>query len=153
AVTQAEKAPLGELARHDGEEIIYVSGGDGATSEGEFWESLNTACAKKLPILYLIEDNGYAISVPIEVQTAGGSISKLVAGFPGLHIAECDGTDPIESYRVCKEAVEYVRERKGPALVHAHVTRPYSHSLSDDEKLYKTPEEREEEAHRDPVSK
>ena len=129
------------------------SGGDGATSEGEFWESLNVACARKLPLLYLIEDNGYAISVPIEVQTAGGSISKLVRGFPGLHVAECDGTDPFESYSVCKEAAQYCRERRGPALVHAHVTRPYSHSLSDDEKLYKAPEEREEEARRDPISK
>ena len=103
--------------------------------------------------MYLIEDNGYAISVPIEVQTAGGSISKLARGFPGLHITECDGTNPLESYAVCKEAVEYCRGRRGPALVHAHVTRPYSHSLSDDEKLYKTPEEREGEAHRDPISK
>ncbi len=153
AVAQAKKAPLGELARHESDEIVYVSSGDGATSEGEFWESLNVACAKKLPMVYLVEDNGYAISVPIEVQTAGGSISKLTQGYPGLHISECDGTDPIESYRVCKEAVEYARERKGPALVHAHVTRPYSHSLSDDEKIYKVPEEREEEAHRDPVSK
>jgi 2-oxoisovalerate dehydrogenase E1 component len=153
AVAQARKAPLGDLARYDAEEIVYVSSGDGATSEGEFWEALNIACAKKLPILYLVEDNGYAISVPIEVQTAGGSISKLVTGFPGLHISEVDGTDPIESYRVCKEAVDFVRERKGPALIHATVTRPYSHSLSDDEKLYKVPEEREDEAHRDPVSK
>ena len=153
AVAQAKKAPLGDLARYDAEEIVYVSSGDGATSEGEFWEALNIACAKKLPILYLVEDNGYAISVPIEVQTAGGSISKLVTGFPGLHISEVDGTDPIESYRVCKEAVDFVRERKGPALIHATVTRPYSHSLSDDEKLYKVPEEREDEAHRDPLSK
>ena len=152
ALGQAKKAPLGEYVRHDGEEIVYVSGGDGATSEGEFWESLNVACAKKLPLLYLIEDNGYAISVPIEVQTAGGSISKLVRGFPGLHVGECDGTDPFESYTVCKEAAQYCRERRGPALVHAHVTRPYSHSLSDDEKLYKAPEEREEEARRDPIS-
>jgi len=153
ALAHAKKAPLGEYVRHDGEEIVYVSGGDGATSEGEFWESLNLACAKKLPLLYLIEDNGYAISVPIEVQTAGGSISKLVRGFPGLHLGECDGTDPFESYTVCKEAAQYCRERRGPALVHAHVTRPYSHSLSDDEKLYKAPEEREEEARRDPISK
>jgi len=153
ALAQAKKAPLGEYVRHEGDEMVYVSGGDGATSEGEFWESLNVACAKKLPLLYLIEDNGYAISVPIEVQTAGGSISKLVRGFPGLHIAECDGTDPFESYTVCKEAVQYCRERRGPALVHAHVTRPYSHSLSDDERLYKAPEEREEEARRDPISK
>ena len=153
ALAQAKKAPLGEYVRHENDEIVYVSGGDGATSEGEFWESLNVACAKKLPLLYLIEDNGYAISVPIEVQTAGGSISKLVRGFPGLHVAECDGTDPFESYAVCKEATQYCRERRGPALVHAHVTRPYSHSLSDDEKLYKAPEEREEEARRDPISK
>jgi 2-oxoisovalerate dehydrogenase E1 component len=153
ALTQAKKAPLGQYVHHESDEIVYVSGGDGATSEGEFWESLNVACAKKLPLLYLIEDNGYAISVPIEVQTAGGSISKLVRGFPGLHVAECDGTDPFESYAVCKEAAQYCRERRGPALVHAHVTRPYSHSLSDDEKLYKAPEEREEEARRDPISK
>ena len=153
ALTQAQKAPLGEGLQHHPEEIVYVSSGDGATSEGEFWESLNIACAKKLPLFYLIEDNGYAISVPIEVQTAGSSISKLVAGFPGLHVAVCDGTDPLESYAVCKEAIRYVRERRGPALVHAHVTRPYSHSLSDDEKLYKTHEEREGEARRDPLSK
>jgi len=153
ALAQAKKAPLGQYVRHHNDEIVYVSGGDGATSEGEFWESLNVACEKKLPLLYLIEDNGYAISVPIEVQTAGGNISKLVRGFPGLHVAECDGTDPLESYSICKEAAEYCRERRGPALVHAHVTRPYSHSLSDDEKLYKAPEEREEEARRDPISK
>src|SRR6516164_603838 len=153
ALAQAKKAPLGQLAKHANDEIVYVSGGDGATSEGEFWESLNAACAKKLPLLYVIEDNGYAISVPVEVQTAGGSISRLTQGFPGLHIAECDGTDPLESYAVCKEAISHVRERRGPGLVHARVTRPYSHSLSDDEKLYKTPEEREAEARRDPLSK
>ena len=153
ALAQAKKAPLGEFVRHDPEEIVYVSSGDGATSEGEFWESLNVACAKKLPIFYLVEDNGYAISVPIEVQTAGGSIAGLVKNFPGLHVADCDGTEPLESYAVSKEAIAYVRERRGPALVHARVTRPYSHSLSDDEKLYKTPEEREAEARRDPLSK
>jgi 2-oxoisovalerate dehydrogenase E1 component len=153
ALAQAKKAALGKYVRHDADEIVYVSAGDGATSEGEFWESLNAACAKKLPLLYLIEDNGYAISVPVEVQTAGGSISKLTRSFPGLHVAQCDGTDPLESYAVCKEAVEYCRQRRGPALIHANVIRPYSHSLSDDEKLYKTAEEREEEAHRDPLSK
>ena len=153
ALAQAKKAPLGELAKQSSDEIVYVSSGDGATSEGEFWESLNAACAKKLPLLYLVEDNGYAISVPVEVQTAGGSISKLVQGFPGLHVAEVDGTDPLASYAACQEAVSYCRERRGPALIHAHVTRPYSHSLSDDEKLYKVPEEREAEAHRDPLSK
>ena len=153
ALAQAKKAPLGKHVNHERDEIVYVSGGDGSTSEGEFWESLNVACGKKLPLLYLIEDNGYAISVPVEVQTAGGSISKLTRGFPGLHVAECDGTDPFESYSVCKDAVQYCRERRGPALIHAQVTRPYSHSLSDDEKLYKSAEEREEEARRDPLSK
>src|SRR2546423_2149968 len=153
ALGQAKRAPLGQYVRPDNEEIVFVSAGDGATSEGEFWESLNAACAKKLPLLYLIEDNGYAISVPVEVQTAGGSISKLTRTFPCLHTAECDGTDPLESYAVVREAVDYVRQRRGPALIHAHVIRPYSHSLSDDEKLYKTPEERQEEAHRDPISK
>ena len=153
ALAEAKKAPLGEHVSFDRDEIVYVSSGDGATSEGEFWESLNVACAKKLPVFYLVEDNGYAISVPVEVQTAGGNIAKLVSRFPGLHVAECDGTDPLESYGVCKEAVTHCRERRGPALVHAQVTRPYSHSLSDDEKLYKTPEEREAEAHRDPLSK
>jgi 2-oxoisovalerate dehydrogenase E1 component len=153
ALSRAKKAPLGEYVSYEDNEIVYVSSGDGATSEGEFWESLNIACTKKLPMFYLIEDNGYAISVPVEVQTAGGSISKLVRNFPGLHVAECDGTDPLESYSACREAIQYCRERRGPSLVHALVTRPYSHSLSDDEKLYKSPEEREGEAHRDPLSK
>jgi 2-oxoisovalerate dehydrogenase E1 component len=153
AFAEAKKAPLGEYVNYRDNEIVYVSSGDGATSEGEFWESLNAACAKKLPLLYVVQDNGYAISVPVEVQTAGGNISRLTRNFPGLHVAECDGTDVVESYAVCKEAVTYCRERRGPALVHAHVTRPYSHSLSDDEKLYKSTEERENEALRDPISK
>jgi len=153
ALEQATRAPLGERVTHYPDEVTYVSGGDGSTSEGEFFEALNTACLKKLPTLFLIEDNGYAISVPVEEQTPGGSISKLVSNFPGLLVQECDGTEPLESYAVCKRAVEYVRARKGPALVHAHVTRPYSHSLSDDERLYKTAEEREKEAHRDPIPK
>jgi 2-oxoisovalerate dehydrogenase E1 component len=153
AFAEAKKAPLGEYVNYRDNEIVYVSSGDGATSEGEFWESLNAACAKKLPLLYVVQDNGYAISVPVEVQTAGGNISKLTRSFPALHVAECDGTDVVESYAVCKEAVTYCRERRGPALVHAHVTRPYSHSLSDDEKLYKSTQERENEALRDPISK
>jgi len=133
------------------DEVAYISIGDGGTSEGEFWESLNTACGRKLPVVYLIEDNGYAISVPVDVQTAGGDISRLVEGFPGLRVLRCDGTDYLASYRTMRDAVSYARERKGPALVHATVTRPYSHSLSDDERLYKTPGEREAEARRDPL--
>src|SRR5690348_6997689 len=119
------------------DEVVLVTTGDGTTSEGEFWESLNTATNLKLPIVYLVEDNGYAISVPVEVNTAGGSISKLVSGFPGLFIQEVDGCDLVASHEVMRKAVEYARKRKGPALVHARVIRPYSHSLSDDEKLYR----------------
>ena len=137
---------------HD-DEITYVSLGDGTSSEGEFWEALNTASNLKLPILFLLEDNGYAISVPVEVQTAGGSASKLVENFPDLYVQRCDGTDPIESLEVMTRAVAYCRERKGPALVHAKVIRPYSHSLSDDEKLYRPTEERASDAERDPVKR
>jgi 2-oxoisovalerate dehydrogenase E1 component len=139
--------------RAHADEIVYASIGDGATSEGEFWEALNTACNRKLPLLMLVEDNGYAISVPVEVQTAGGDISRLVRSFPGLHVDSIDGTDFLASVRALRDAIAYVRARKGPALVHAKVVRPYSHSLSDDEKLYKTPAEREAEAQRDPLRK
>jgi 2-oxoisovalerate dehydrogenase E1 component len=139
--------------RSQGDEIVLVTAGEGTTSEGEFWESLNSACNLRLPLLYLIEDNGYAISVPVEVGTAGGSISKLVAGFPGLLIQEVDGCDPLASFDVLSRVVDHVRARKGPALVHAKVIRPYSHSLSDDEILYRPPAERSEDAGRDPVTR
>jgi 2-oxoisovalerate dehydrogenase E1 component len=138
-------------SRHYPDEVVYVSSGEGATAEGEFWESLNTACGKRLPVVYLIQDNGYAISVPREVQTAGGDLSKIVVSFPNLLLLSVDGTDFAESERVMQQAVTYARERRGPALVHAQVIRPYSHSLSDDERLYKTPAEREAEAARDPI--
>ncbi|MBA3578410.1 MAG: dehydrogenase [Gemmatimonadaceae bacterium] len=134
------------------DEVVYVSTGEGTTSEGEFWESLNTACNLKLPVLYLVEDNGYAISVPVEVNTAGGSISKLVRSFPGLLVEECDGCDFIASYDTLAKAIDHVRKRKGPALVHAKVIRPYSHSLSDDETMYRPADERESDAARDPVT-
>lgn len=134
-----------------GDNLTLVTTGDGATSEGEFWESLNAACLERLPLLYLVQDNGYAISVPTEFQTAGGSISRLVSSFPGLLVIECDGNDFTESMRAMRRAVESVRSGAGPALVHAHVIRPYSHSLSDDERLYKTLAEREAEAARDPI--
>ena len=136
-----------------GDEVVYCSTGDGTTSQGEFWEALNTSSNLKLPVVFLVEDNGYAISVPVEVQTAGGDISKLVEGFPNLLVERCDGTDPVESLEALKRAVEHCRQRKGPALVHAKVIRPYSHSLSDDEKLYRPDEERTSDAERDPVKR
>ncbi len=131
--------------------ITLVSSGEGATSEGEFWESLNVTCLERLPLLYLVQDNGYAISVPVEKQTAGGNLARLVQGFPGLKVLECDGTDFLASYATMAEAVEHCRREHGPALVHARCTRPYSHSLSDDEKLYRPKAEREADAARDPL--
>jgi 2-oxoisovalerate dehydrogenase E1 component len=133
------------------DEITFVTTGEGTTSQGEFWESLNTACNLKLPLVYIVEDNEFAISVPVEVNTAGGSISKLLTGFPDLLILECDGTDLVESYEAVGRAAAHARARRGPALVHAHVIRPYSHSLSDDERVYKTEAMREAEAERDPL--
>jgi 2-oxoisovalerate dehydrogenase E1 component len=134
-------------------EVTYVSLGDGTSSEGEFWEAMNAAALGKLPIIFCVEDNGYAISVPVEVQTAGGSISRLVSGFPNFHFEEVDGTDPIASYGAFQRAARYCRQGLGPAFVHAHVIRPYSHSLSDDERLYRPESERERDAQRDPVTR
>src|SRR6516165_5441940 len=140
-------------SKYRDDEIAYVSLGEGATSEGEFWEALSTACTKSLPVLFLVEDNGYAISVPVEVQTPGGDISRLARSFPGLHVDSIDGTDFFASLEALREATAYVRARNGPSLVHARVIRPYSHSLSDDERLYKPPAEREAEARRDPIAR
>ena len=148
---QSFTAIEGRESLYHEDEVTYISIGEGATSEGEFWESLNAACLGRLPVLFLVEDNGYAISVPVDVQTAGGDISRLVAGFPDLFLRSVDGTDFLRSYAAMRESVDYIRARKGPALVHARVTRPYSHSLSDDERLYKTPEERAAESKRDPL--
>lgn len=140
-----------KVTNFKGDEVVFVSIGDGTSSEGEFWEAMNTACNLKLPVVFVIEDNGYAISTPVEVGIAGGSVSDLFLGFPNLYIQKCDGTKPIESYETFKRAVEYCRSKKGPALVHGKMIRPYSHSLSDDEKLYRTEEERERDASVDPI--
>jgi 2-oxoisovalerate dehydrogenase E1 component len=135
------------------DEVVYVSIGEGSTSQGEFWESLNTASNSKLPVLYVVEDNGYAISTPVEANTPGGNISRLVANFPNFHFAEVDGTDPVASYEAMVEAVAYCRSGLGPALVHGHVVRPYSHSQSDDETHYRGADELRADAQRDPISR
>jgi len=137
----------------ESDEITLVCSGEGATSEGEFWEAVNAACLENLPLVFLIEDNGYAISVPVENQTAGGNVAQVLSGFSNLKRIEVDGTDFMASYHAMSEAAAYARQRKGPALVRATVTRPYSHSLSDDERLYKTKAERAAEESRDPVLK
>jgi len=133
------------------DEIALVCSGDGATSEGEFWEALNTACNLRLPVLFLIEDNEYAISVPVEVQTPGGDIARIVSGFPDLRILRCDGTDLLDSHRASAEAVRYCREGRGPALLHAKTIRLYSHSMSDDERMYRAASELARERERDPI--
>ena len=144
-------AGAGRYQHPESDEITLVSGGEGSTSEGEFWEAVNLACLERLPVLFLIQDNGYAISVPVECQTAGGNVSRLLSGFPGLFRQEVDGTDFLAAHSALKKAVEYCRSGEGPSVVHAHAIRLYSHSLSDDERLYKTPAERAAEAEKDPV--
>jgi len=155
---QAAKKSAGDYrqfkdVQFQGDEVTYVSLGDGTTSEGEFWEGMNTASNRKLPVLFVVEDNGYAISVPVEVQTSGGNISRLVAGFPNFHFEEIDGTDPVASYAAFARTVAYCRAGEGPGFIHAHVIRPYSHSLSDDERLYRPNAERERDAARDPITR
>lgn len=144
-----KKMNLKDSPVYNDREIVYVSCGDGTTSQGEFWEGLTTACVNKLPVLFMVEDNGYAISTPTWVQTPGGSISKALANFPGLKIFVCDGNCPIESYDTMVEAEKYLRAGNGPVLVHASVTRPYSHSLSDDHGYYRTKDDLADEHYRD----
>ena len=152
----AQAAGCAEASRYrdvNSDEVTLVCSGEGATSEGEFWEALNTACNLRLPVVFLLEDNGYAISVPVEVQTAGGDVSKLISGFPNLYRQRCDGTDPIESLAVMRRAVDNCRKNRGPSFVHAKVIRPYSHSLSDDEKGYRCEAERVADSEHDPIKR
>jgi 2-oxoisovalerate dehydrogenase E1 component len=136
-----------------GDEVVLTCIGEGSTSQGEFWEALNAASNRKLPVIFCVEDNGYAISVPVEVNTPGGNISRLVANFPNFYFAEVDGTDPDASYRAFQGAVEHCRAGKGPAFVHGHCVRIYSHSFSEDDKHYRLKTEREADAMRDPLHK
>jgi 2-oxoisovalerate dehydrogenase E1 component len=133
------------------DEVIYVSVGDGATSQGEFWESLNTACNLRLPVLYVVADNGYAISVPLRQQSPA-PISELVKGFPNLATYRLDGCDYFEVRTKAPEIVSAIRRGQGPALVHATVTRPYSHSSADTQSKYRPKSELEEEAWHDPIA-
>ncbi len=135
-----------------GDEVVLATLGEGSTSQGEFWEALNTAANRKLPVIFLVEDNGYAISTPVEVSTPGGNISRLVANFPNFHFAEFDGTDPVVSLRAFEAAVAHCRAGLGPAFVHGHCVRVYSHSLSDDDKHYRSAAEREADIKRDPLT-
>jgi 2-oxoisovalerate dehydrogenase E1 component len=153
----AEKAAGDYRAFRDvefhGDEVVLTSLGEGSTSQGEFWEAISTASNKRLPVIFLIEDNGYAISVPVEVNTPGGNISRLVANFPNFHFAEIDGTDPEISLAAFESAAAHCRAGLGPAFIHGHCVRPYSHSLSDDDKLYRSAAERQADALRDPITK
>jgi 2-oxoisovalerate dehydrogenase E1 component len=133
------------------DEVTYVSAGDGTTSQGEFWEAINSAATAALPVLFLITDNQYAISVPVEAQTPGGDIGRCMSSVPGLRVIRVDGTDPLASYQAMTEAAKHLRAGQGPVLLHAMVIRPYGHSMSDDEVSYKPAHEREEEARRDPI--
>src|SRR5580700_9834132 len=136
-----------------GDEVALACVGEGSTSQGEFWEAINTASNQKLPVIFCVEDNGYAISVPVEVNTPGGSISRLVANFPNFHFAEIDGNDPVVCLRAFQEAAAHCRAGLGPALVHGHCVRLYSHSLSDDDRLYRSAAEREAAALCDPIAR
>ena len=136
-----------------GDEVVLTCLGEGSTSQGEFWEAMNTASNQKLPVIFCVEDNGYAISVPVEVNTPGGNISRLVANFPNFHFAEIDGTDPEVCLRAFEAAAAHCRAGLGPAFVHGHCVRAYSHSLSDDDRLYRSAVEREADAMRDPIAK
>ena len=152
----AAKAEGDYRAFHDvdfhGDEVALACVGEGSTSQGEFWEAINTASNQKLPVIFCIEDNGYAISVPVEVNTPGGNISRLVANFPNFHFSEIDGNDPVASLRAFQAAAAHCRAGHGPALVHGHCVRLYSHSLSDDDRNYRSASEREADQMCDPIA-
>jgi 2-oxoisovalerate dehydrogenase E1 component len=135
-----------------GDELTYVSLGEGACSEGEFWESLNTACNLHLPVLYVVPDNGFAISVPSTDQQPA-PVAELVAGFRGLEAHRLDGTDYFGVRQQARSIIERIRAGVGPALIHADVVRPYSHSAADTQSKYRSAEELAEERSRDPIDR
>ncbi len=147
---QAVGAAMSSVFRKT-DEVTYVGGGEGSTSEGEFFESINWAAREKLPTIFCIQNNRFAISVPIEQQTAGGSVYKVCAGFEGLHRFEIDGTNFLESYATAKEAVRLARSGQGPSLIYADVVRLRSHSASDSQDKYRSKENLEKDLQRDPI--
>lgn len=132
-------------------EVVYVSAGEGATSQGDFHEALNFSCLHSLPVIFVIQDNGWAISVPVHDQTAGGSIAKIARGYEGLSVFETDGCDFEQTSAALKEAVQKARNGRGPSLLVAKVPRIGSHSSSDDPKKYKDESVCIEDKRRDPV--
>lgn len=149
---EAAGAALAEVYKGT-DAVAYAGGGEGSTSEGEFWEAVNWASRDKLPMIFVIQNNKFAISVPIHQQTAGGSVYKATAGFEGLRRVDIDGTDFLASYAACKEAVEHARAGKGPTLIHANVVRLRSHSASDAQEKYRDKLELEEDLKKDPLLK
>jgi 2-oxoisovalerate dehydrogenase E1 component len=147
---QAVGTAMGSV-KENTDEVTYVSSGEGATSEGEFWEAVNWASREKFPVIFMVQNNGYAISVPVEEQIAGGSLYALMAGYPNMKRFHVDGTDFIESYKAAKEAVEYCRSGNGPSFIEATCVRLFPHSSSDDPKKYRPAEEIEEDKKKDPI--
>ena len=133
------------------DEVVYVSGGDGSTSQGDFHEALNYACLHKLGVIFVIQDNGWAISVPVKDQTAGGSIAHMAEGYEGLTVHEVDGCDYFAASDALKSAIQKGRSLEGPTLIVAKVPRMGAHSSSDDPKKYKTNDHLEEDLRRDPL--
>ncbi len=139
------------IQRFDGAEISFYSSGESATSEGYFYEALSGACREQLPVVFVLQNNGYGISVPVHEQSANTNIADNFHGFRNLLVLNCDGTNIFDSWRVMQEACAYAREGKGPAMVHADCVRMGAHSNSDRHELYRSEEELIEAQRRDPL--
>lgn len=141
------------IHKYKGDEMAIYSGGESACSEGYFYEAINSASRERLPVIFVIQNNRFGISVPVEEQTANVQVSDNFVGFKYLKIINCDGRNPFESYRAMQEAMEYVLSGQGPAMVHADCDRIGSHSNSDNQELYRTKEEIEAMSERDPLAR